>query len=454
MFVPKIRQGADPEYGYFDGETTYVIFKDGTLARTYFSSIDAGFKTDSLTHEQDETELNPGYDYIIEDPTIYSVSQVDQGNTGAMEKSKQFYIFYNVISAIGFLILWIYLYEEKIDILSDTPNLGLPGGFEALLPFLWIVPDLFVAIRFNAENLPKISIKNEKFPNPRIISSTGWFLENQLNKIHVPKFFLLMSLFWVASYIYASILCVGLATYHFWNWSISKTGFRAQKNNYIKIERLDFAQFTQQLDRNLKQYSSSRREKSLSELIAEPEGTRLEFKSSVWATYRSDSPIPVPSKNKNLKTEDSVVKTIAAFLNTEGGKLIIGIHDRPSTTVVGIERDFEYSGLSKNGESFLNSLSDLIKSSLKDDTLVGTYVKIDDPIETIQEKMVCVVNVHKRQPKYWTYVDLKDWKGKPLLDAFFVRSGPQSKLIPSRASADEWKKSSEELRGNWQFSDD
>ena len=58
MFVPKIRQGADPEYGYFDGETTYVIFKDGTLARTYFSSIDAGFKADSLTHEQDESALN------------------------------------------------------------------------------------------------------------------------------------------------------------------------------------------------------------------------------------------------------------------------------------------------------------------------------------------------------------------------------------------------------------
>ena len=191
---------------------------------------------------------------------------------------------------------------------------------------------------------------------------------------------------------------------------------------------------------------------TISGLISEPEGQHLEFKSSIWTTYRNDTGEQVIGAAKNEKTEGSIIKTIAAFLNTYGGKLIIGVQDKPSRRVVGIEPDFEYSGLSKDIESFQNSLSDIICSSTKEDTIVGTFVKID--VESIEEKMVCIVTVRKRQPESWTYVDLKNWNGKPITDAFFVRNGPQSKLISSRASADEWKRSSEEHRDNWEFSDD
>lgn len=38
--------------------------------------------------------------------------------------------------------------------------------------------------------------------------------------------------------------------------------------------------------------------------------------------------------------QKAITKTIAAFLNTRGGTLLIGVHD--SGTVLGIERDFQY----------------------------------------------------------------------------------------------------------------
>lgn len=183
------------------------------------------------------------------------------------------------------------------------------------------------------------------------------------------------------------------------------------------------------------------RQSPLERMIAEgDESNSFELKSSVWATYNGETGERVITASKNLKTEDSVIKTIAAFLNTEGGKLIIGIQDRPQRRVVGIEADFEYSGHGKDIENFQNGLSDLIRTATGVDSIVGTYVRIS--VEELEGKMVCVVDVAQRQPKEWTWVDVKTMAGGlPLKEAFFVRSGPQTKHLKSQASAHEWRTS-------------
>ncbi|NCD32650.1 MAG: ATP-binding protein [Spartobacteria bacterium] len=79
------------------------------------------------------------------------------------------------------------------------------------------------------------------------------------------------------------------------------------------------------------QQLSEELERNISHVIARGEGPSLEFKS----TFRWD----VEKERANKAMEFSVLKTIAAFLNSEGGTLLIGVQDNGS--VYGLENDYK-----------------------------------------------------------------------------------------------------------------
>jgi predicted HTH transcriptional regulator len=112
----------------------------------------------------------------------------------------------------------------------------------------------------------------------------------------------------------------------------------------------------------------------------------------------------------------AALKTIAAFLNTDGGDLLIGVADDGAT--VGIERDkFE------SDDKFMRHLTQVVINSMGD--RAGTC--IDPKTQIIEGKTVCVVSC-QRSPEP---VFLK-WKGvqsAPEGD-FFVRSGPGTRKLP------------------------
>lgn len=64
-------------------------------------------------------------------------------------------------------------------------------------------------------------------------------------------------------------------------------------------------------------------------LASQPEGGRLEFKSSAR--------VDIATGQKAKYIEDAIVKTVAAFLNTDGGDLLIGVSD--SGSLMGIDLD-------------------------------------------------------------------------------------------------------------------
>ncbi len=112
----------------------------------------------------------------------------------------------------------------------------------------------------------------------------------------------------------------------------------------------------------------------------------------------------------------AALKTIAAFLNTEGGDLLIGVADDGS--IVGIERD-----QLENDDKFMRHLAQVVRNGLGD--RAGTC--IDPKTQIVQGKTVCVVSC-QRSPEP---VFLK-WKGieaTPEGD-FFVRSGPGTVKLP------------------------
>ena len=129
---------------------------------------------------------------------------------------------------------------------------------------------------------------------------------------------------------------------------------------------------------NLQAYSTA----AIVELIQQEENKTLEFKESFW--YDSTEP-----NNKKDALRFKTLKTIVAFLNTEGGTLLIGITNDKG--IYGIENDFSILGQKKNKDGFASCLDSLIKS------YIGTaFVKfITIEFVEIEGKTICAVVVKK-----------------------------------------------------------
>lgn len=72
-------------------------------------------------------------------------------------------------------------------------------------------------------------------------------------------------------------------------------------------------------------------EPNLNKLLSLEEHERLEFKSSLRFDHKNGQ--------TNREMEKAVMKTIAAFLNTKGGHLIIGVNDKKEP--IGLEKDYQ-----------------------------------------------------------------------------------------------------------------
>ena len=121
------------------------------------------------------------------------------------------------------------------------------------------------------------------------------------------------------------------------------------------------------------------RKKTTNEIIALGESISLEFKSSIQWDVRQNQ--------INKKLRHSVLKTIAAYLNTEGGILVIGVEDNGN--VLGLENDYSTTDNSK--DKYLNLLNTLIGDYIGLD--MSPYIRIK--IEKIEGKDVCVVRTEK-----------------------------------------------------------
>jgi serine/threonine protein kinase len=77
--------------------------------------------------------------------------------------------------------------------------------------------------------------------------------------------------------------------------------------------------------------------RELERLLSSDESAVLEFKSSLRVPVREPSP-GLTRKELERQLETSVLKTIAAFLNTHGGTLVIGVG--PGGKVTGVEADY------------------------------------------------------------------------------------------------------------------
>jgi hypothetical protein len=137
-------------------------------------------------------------------------------------------------------------------------------------------------------------------------------------------------------------------------------------------------------------------------LIDAGEGDKIEFKSSLHHPYGALPPnlqkLPPGQASKQIQRalRRSITKTIAAFLNTVGGTLLIGVSD--SGTMLGIEPDFAYLGKGKNNsDGWLLSLRDAIINALGPEV----WNVINVSLVPHGQQTVAVVNCARRTIETW-----------------------------------------------------
>jgi len=135
---------------------------------------------------------------------------------------------------------------------------------------------------------------------------------------------------------------------------------------------------------------------NITNLLQREESSMLEFKSSLWRKFINDEPIDT-QMTKNPKLEDSVIKTICAFLNSEGGTLLIGVSDTKLSDgisfITGIEHDYVWCKKSnQNQDGFDQSIENLIRDKLTS-SLTPLEKHISKSFHSVDGKTICKIDV-------------------------------------------------------------
>ena len=152
---------------------------------------------------------------------------------------------------------------------------------------------------------------------------------------------------------------------------------------------------------------SSSEEKEVIDVINRGESEKVEFKS----TFHFDT----NRKQLNKTLRLNVVKTIAAFMNSKGGILLIGVDDKAN--ILGLNNDYTLLGKKRNKDGFELSLGQEISNRIGHEFFL--YISIDFP--KIGEKEICRVSI-KRSNKP---VFLKENGDKN----FYIRSGNSTRQL-------------------------
>ena len=145
---------------------------------------------------------------------------------------------------------------------------------------------------------------------------------------------------------------------------------------------------------------------SVEDLLDKMESDRVEFKSSAYYSYKPDVPEKVIT--------DSVLKTVAGFLNAGGGTLAVGIAD--DGEILGIGPDLDKKDM--DTDRYVNSLTTAIERSLG--PFASTMAKIE--VQTVDGVEVALVHVTPSTQPIYARVAKRD-------KAFFVRVNNSTRIL-------------------------
>jgi len=158
------------------------------------------------------------------------------------------------------------------------------------------------------------------------------------------------------------------------------------------------------------------------EILNGDEDRYLEFKSSARWDYRQEK--------TNSELEKVILKTLAAFGNTDGGTLLIGVDD--DKNIIGLEKDFNTLKKSTN-DYYEIHLRNLFHHAMGVKN-VSKYVRMQ--FEDCQNnKIICKIKILPTNEPI--YLKFKNKNGQSE-EKFFVRSGNSSQEIKSIAEINDY----------------
>lgn len=152
---------------------------------------------------------------------------------------------------------------------------------------------------------------------------------------------------------------------------------------------------------------------SLEEMIAEGESDELEFKSTLRWDLRE--------AQVNKKLEEVIMKTVAAFANSDGGTLLIGVGDNGD--ILGLEPDCQSLG-GADRDKFELHLRNLLNHHFGTGFVTS---KVTIKFHAIGDKDVCQVGISAANEP--VILKVKDKSGQST-EKFYARSGNSSQDIP------------------------
>jgi len=169
----------------------------------------------------------------------------------------------------------------------------------------------------------------------------------------------------------------------------------------------------EEVDKALAPFLRREKESELERLLAQGEGSKVEFKTAM----RYD----LKEKKRNKEMDKVIAKTLCGFMNTEGGILIIGVDD--DGNAMGLDVDI-FTLDKKNEDGFELAFNDIVKSYLElpDRRYIG--LKFWD----YRGKRICVIQIEgSREPVFC------------LLDQgheFYVRVGNSTRRLDAKETVE------------------
>lgn len=161
---------------------------------------------------------------------------------------------------------------------------------------------------------------------------------------------------------------------------------------------------------------------SLEKLLKDDENRYLEFKSSLRWDYRQEK--------TNADLEKVILKTLAAFGNTDGGILLIGIDD--DKNIIGLEKDFQ-SLKRKDADYYEIHLRNLLHKEMGV-KYVSKHIRTQFETAANGETVCKIKVIPGDEPQF---LKVKDKNGKQD-EKFYVRSGNSSHEIKSMAEINDY----------------
>ena len=415
-------------------EDYLVLFNDGTLG-TQISD-------ESTPWQRKLSKSFDGSDYSM---IYHSASQLSNIEFKTNENKTTFYIILTSI-LISLSYFFLYFYFRVNSKTSDIFN--LTGG--EIFAILLIIP---FSIRWLALKFVEFSSGEIKvFPHKtdpfrfKICSKEARLFDSVIGINFIVCFAILFS-----GEIYVELfllVCLLYTLFRSWVDYKSQLVVIFQKNKGL-VPRLEISKFVEEIvsvteEKKVEEEISG----SILDLLMDNESPTLEYKASMWARYKTvnkiatDELVNNPKKGPNFKDpvlEDEVLHTVAAFLNTFGGTLLIGVKDKPTSwgdkpaEVFGLENDYKIMGKGQDADTYVRSVYEVLNRGFGDTSTAASFV--DVKIEQYEGKDICRIDVQPLPKIRDGELYIKERSDNKNEERFYVRTGTSSQKQSIQSAA-------------------